>query len=92
MEMFQSKHFLLQKCIMDVEKHSICAFRMLYTGLRYVQFPPPLKHFASIILDIIGLRYVQFPPPLKPVFALKYSFICLRYVQFPPPLKRRLRR
>lgn len=28
---------------MYVEKHSICAFRMLHTGLRDVQFPPPLK-------------------------------------------------
>ena len=87
MEMFQSKHFLLQKCIMDVEKHSICAFRMLYTGLRYVQFPPPLKQITLVKQLFFRLRYVQFPPPLKLQHSRAISDIRLRYVQFPPPLK-----
>ena len=88
MEMFQSNHFLHQKCIMYVEKHSICAFRMLHTGLRDVQFPPPLKLSRDEQHKISSLRDVQFPPPLKHTFFLHICIIGLRDVQFPPPLKR----
>lgn len=62
---------------MYVEKHSICAFRTLHTGLRDVQFPPPLKLKGKLIInkndEYTGVIYILTNPSFPQYVKIGYA-------------------